>query len=483
MPVGVFVIDAAFGVRHWNTILEEYTGISRGEMLFKDITGRFPHLSQPKYRQRLESIFQGGPAAVFSSLLHRNIIPVKLRGGKEMLQNVTAVPFSALDGERLVLVTIQDVTDLNNRINESRVIRDAALEAKEEAENATAVKDKFVTLVSHDLKNPLSTMLGFLDLMKDDNAAAGANPNTERMLNIIIESVNHMLQLIDDVLNLARLRSGKIPVQQRFFGLQALVTKSLQAFEGQAQKKGVHIINEIPESCRTFADPVLLGEVLKNLISNAIKFSYHGSTITLACKCCGKSVITIADTGIGIDPTRFDTLFKYEEKTSTAGTAGEMGTGFGLPLAHDIIKAHGGMLTVESGTDKGSVFSITLPYAKPLVLIVDDDKDQRYILKAHLEELNVDTVEAEDGVTALAELGKRHPHLVITDISMPNMDGFKLLNTIKCSGDTDSIPVIALTSGNDMATREKAFRLGADDFITKGQSPHDFMPRIARFLG
>lgn len=165
LPVGSFVIDAGLRVRHWNSVLEEWTGISRAEMIGSTVTARFPNLAQPKYLRRLETIFEGGPAAVFSSLLHHHIIPVKPRGGREMMQNATAVPFGAVDGERLVLVTVQDVTDLNNRISESRATRDAALRAKEEAENATALKDKFVTLVSHDLKNPLSTMLGFLDLL------------------------------------------------------------------------------------------------------------------------------------------------------------------------------------------------------------------------------------------------------------------------------------------------------------------------------
>ncbi len=482
MPVGVFIIDAQLRVLHWNTIMEEWTGIPRGKMLGAEITAPFPHLAQLKYLRRIESIFEGGPAAVFSSLLHRHIIPAKLRGGKEMLQNATAVPFTAANGERLALVTVQDVTDLNNRINESRVTRDAALKAKEEAENATAIKDKFVTLVSHDLKNPLSVMLGFLDLMKQDNVAAGGNPNTEQMLNILIESVNNMLHLIEDVLNLARIKAGKFTPQKRFFNLDGLALKIMMNFESQAEKKNLRIIRKIPEKCRVHADPILLYEVLQNLVSNAIKFSRQGGEITLSLHNSGKTVITVTDTGVGIDPARFDTLFRYEEKTSTTGTAGETGTGFGLPLSHDIVKAHGGKLTVESAPGKGSVFYITLPYIKPLILLVDDDPDQRGLFRKYLDGLDVDIIEAKNGVDALSLLEKRQPHLIITDISMPNMDGFTLLDAIKRSPNTDSTPVIVLTSGNDIATREKAFHMGADDFITKGQRRDDFMPRITRFL-
>ncbi len=482
MPVGVFVLDPRLRVLHWNSVLEEWTGIPRGEMLGKEITGRFPHLAQPKYLRRIESIFEGGPAAVFSSLLHRHIIPAKLRGGKEMLQNATAVPFAVPGGKGLVLVTVQDVTDLNTRINESRVTRDAALKAKEEAENATAVKDKFVALVSHDLKNPLGVMLGFLQLMKEDNAVTDGNSDTERMLDILVESVNNMLHLIEDVLNLARLKAGKLTLQQRFFGLDGPAQKIMMNFESQAKKKGVRLTNEIPEKCRIYGDPVLLYEVLQNLISNAIKFSRPGGKIVLSLRNGGKNVITVADTGVGIDPARFDTLFRYDEKTSTTGTAGETGTGFGLPLSHDIVTAHGGALTVESAPGKGSVFYVTLPYVKPMVLLVDDDPDIRGLFKAYLDDLDVEIIEAEDGMHALNMLKKRRPHLIITDISMPNMDGFQLLETIKRSPDTGYIPVILLTSGNDIATREKAFQLGADDFITKGQRRDDFMPRITRFL-
>lgn len=482
LPVGVFVIDARLQVRHWNSILEEWTGIPRGEMLGTKIIARFPHLAHPKYLRRIESIFEGGPAAVFSSLLHRHIIPAKLRGGREMLQNATAVPFTAADGEPLALVTVQNVTDLNTRINESRMTRDAALRAKEEAENATALKDKFVALVSHDLKNPLGIMLGFLELMKDDNKAAGGPPGMAQMLEILTDSVNSMLHLIEDVLNLARLKAGKLALRQRFVGLEGLVAKVLRDFERQAQKKGVRLVNEIPGKCRVYADPILLHEVLQNLVSNAIKFSRQGDVVTLSFLDSGNAVITVADTGVGIDPDRSSALFKYEEKTSTTGTAGETGTGFGLPLAYDIVKAHGGALTVESEPGKGSVFHVTLPYIKPLVLLVDDDPDQRSLFRHYLDGLDVAIIEAEDGVGALILLEKHHPHLIITDISMPKMDGFMLLNAIKRSPDTGSIPVIVLTSGIDASIREKAFHLGADDFITKGQRRDDFIPRITRFL-
>lgn len=354
--------------------------------------------------------------------------------------------------------------------------------AKEAAEEATLLKDKFVALVSHDLKNPLYVILGFLKMMREPTQVAG-DGNSLNMIDTMMIAARNMLNLIEDVLTSTRFNTGKIKLKRKFFNPHALAAGAMAQFGIIAEQKDLRIINEIPEKIRAYGDPDLLLEVFKNLLSNAVKFTKRGGSITMLVPRNMENVLAVADTGVGIARERIEGIFKYEEKTSTSGTAGEIGTGFGIPLSNDIVMAHGGSITVESEPGKGTIFYVNLPLVRPLVLLVDDDSRERLLFAHYLAKMDVDIIEAEDGRSALALMKQRTPHLVITDLNMPFMDGFELMGKIKHSPETDFIPVIVITSDKQISTREKAFRLGADDFINKDQGADDFLPRITRFLG
>ncbi len=191
----------------------------------------------------------------------------------------------------------------------------------------------------------------------------------------------------------------------------------------------------------------------------------------------------MADTGIGIKDKRLKTLFNYEERTSTVGTSGESGTGFGLPLARDIMKAHGGGLHVESTYSEGSTFYVRLPHVRPNVLIVDDEQIIIDTLKNLLKATDVECLEAVNGNMGQEIAKQKLPHLILLDIFMPDMDGLELLEYIKSNPITRKIPVIVITGDPKIETRDKVFELGADDFITKPFNIEDLIPRVRRFVG
>jgi CheY-like chemotaxis protein len=217
-------------------------------------------------------------------------------------------------------------------------------------------------------------------------------------------------------------------------------------------------------------------------LTNAIKFCSSGDRITFFVQPGLKSAIAIRDTGNGIDERIIPNLFKHEVKTSTVGTGGERGTGLGLPYSYDILKAHGGEITVESAPGKGTVFCVMLPYVRPIALVVDDEPMALLIVRSHLERIGIEVTEAVSGEMALSAIKERHPHIVITDINMPVMDGFDLLDRLKKESATRDIPVIVMTSADGEA-RDRAFRHGADDFVKKPIEAEDFIPRVRRFVG
>lgn len=176
-------------------------------------------------------------------------------------------------------------------------------------------------------------------------------------------------------------------------------------------------------------------------------------------------------------------VFDYDKKTSTVGTAGEIGTGFGLPLVKEMVEMHGGDLTVETAPGKGCLFSLKLPFVRPRILLVDDDRFTRILLKQILLELNADFMEAENGEDALTVVASARPHVIVTDVKMPIMDGLELIRRLKSGADTRGIPVIASTNSDDIEIRNEVFRLGANDFITKDKiDKADFLPKVRRFL-
>ena len=234
---------------------------------------------------------------------------------------------------------------------------------------------------------------------------------------------------------------------------------------------------------RIYADQDLFGEVIHNLLSNAVKFSKKGDTICIFQPKENKNDIAVCDSGVGIREKRLAKLFSLEEKTSTSGTAGEHGTGFGLPFSQDLMLAHKGKLVVESKEGEGSTFTAKLPEVLPRVLVIDDDPDIRTLLLTDLCKKKAVVDEASDAITGLKMLTKNSYHLIICDVQMPKMDGFEFLHFLRGDPTTKSIPAILVTSDQSIATREKAFQSGADDFLTKPILSQDFIPRIRRILG
>lgn len=353
---------------------------------------------------------------------------------------------------------------------------------KEKAEEATKLKDTFVSLVAHDLRSPLSSIVGLLEFMLDDQDHP-LSEGQKALVGDIMSSGRNITKMIEDILNISRLKTGKIQPKKMFFDGYFLIDEVLQRISHPISIKQLSVENSVPKYTRLFGDPTLFGAVVQNLMTNAIKFSYPGSKIRLFIPEEEKTAIAVQDYGQGIPEDIQLKLFNVDEKTSTPGTSGEQGTGFGLPFSFDIMEAHGGQLMVSSIPGQGSLFTAKLPFVRPRILLVDDQEMDRILLSTVLERLELDIFEAKDGHSALTLLDEKSPHLLISDITMPGMDGFELLKQVKIRDTSDFIPVILITGDDKTETRDRAFRLGASDFTVKPIVIHDFLPRVRHQLG
>lgn len=360
-------------------------------------------------------------------------------------------------------------------------VNGALIEARNRAEEATKAKDRFINLLSHDLKSPLSSLSLILDIFLADTA----NPLPEGQKALMQKAKNRLsslMTMIEDLLTMSRIHSEGMKPKKLFWDLRSLIMHNVEAVEEMALKKGVTVSNEAPAGVKVFVDMRLISQVILNLLSNAIKFSRSGGLITLSGGLDGGVFFTVKDNGMGIDPDILPEIFNHEVRTTTLGTDGEVGTGFGLPFCKDIVERHGGTMEARSIPGEGSVFTVRIPEVKFIVLVVDDQELARRSVIGKVRKLGVETLEAENGAQALLILAEVKPNLVITDLSMPKMNGYELLEKIRRGEALKSIPVIVATSSDDTESRRRAFELGADDFIAKPVSESELLPCVKRLM-
>lgn len=462
---GYWVLDGERKIIDVNESFCIMLGYSREEILGKEPGDLVDEENAKIFSRHLAKI---------SSTKHRVYeILFKCKNGENLPAIIHATTLRDKDGAiSSAFAFITDISELKKVEAKLRL-------AKEEAEGATKLKDKFVSLVSHDLKNPINEIMLSLDTLQ---AIEQVSDNGKAVIEDAIETCDEMTALINEVLNLSRIRGSIIMPENAFFKLHVTVDMAIKNYERLAAEKGIKLINEIPIRAKIYADKRLLLEVLRNLISNAVKFCKTGDRVNLYILDGKATNIVVSDTGVGIKPLKLDTLFRYEEKKSTRGTLGEAGTGFGLPLCHDIIRAQGGRLEVESEVGKGSTFYIKLPDAKPTVFVVDDNELIRELCTDWLKKLEIEIMVAANGETALELIKKYRPQLLFVDLHMPGMSGLELIEQIKKTPNIEKIPVIAITSDKKMEVVDRAFQRGADDFIVKPFVKEDLVACVKRFV-
>lgn len=387
--------------------------------------------------------------------------------------------------ETKVAERTKELCEINDKLSleivERKKTEDDLLQAKEKAEEATKLKDKFVSLVAHDLRSPFNSIMGYLQIIMNDTDTPMSPGHREKIMKVF-EAGAGLLKMTDELLNISGLQTGKIQPLFRFFDAYLVALSVKSKMEYLAQAKGVELRCKVSRGTMIYADFELFSEVILNLVSNSIKFCRKGDTVTLSIVQDKTIAMTVKDTGTGIREEYLPDLFRQDIKTTTRGTAGEKGTGLGLPYCKEIMQAHGGDLSVESTVGQGSVFYARLPIALPLVLLVEDDLVQRGVVRDFLQGVHVDLIEAENGMEALEIMKNRPPHLIISDVLMPEMNGFDFLERIRENNDTKSIPFIMVTGDGNVETRDMAFRKGANDFINKPMKAEDFIPRVKRYL-
>jgi signal transduction histidine kinase/FixJ family two-component response regulator len=387
------------------------------------------------------------------------------------------------------------------------------IQAKEVAETANRAKSSFLATMSHELRTPLNVILGYARIL----ASRAGDSETRRNLEVIGDSGNHLLTLLDDLLDLARVESGRVELSRAEFGLEPFVTGLTVMFRSQASDKGLEFStrlgDRLPDSL--VSDERRLRQVMINLLGNALKFTEQGGIelgISLYSDAGGgevKLLFEVIDTGRGIAPEDRQDIFQpFQQVGSGLNRAG--GSGLGLAVSSKLVELLGGRLQVDSRVGDGSRFWFVLavrgerrgggPLAEPespsqrggavpvlkgngrRLLIVDDHAPNRRLLVDIFADSGFDLREAADGVEALAVSEDYAPDVVIIDLVMPGMDGLTLIRHLRERESVDHRPIIANSASAFDSDRQAALAAGADRFLAKPLDPQQLLDTVRELL-
>ncbi len=307
-------------------------------------------------------------------------------------------------------------------------------------------KDNFMAMLSHDLRAPFTSILGFSEILINETNLS--DKEKAEYLSYINDSSQNQLQLINDLLDWSRLQTDKLKIEQHRVNAQSMVFNCVSSLTGNAIRKNIDIKVNIPGNLHISVDERLLTQVITNMLGNAIKFSHEETTVEISANIYNEklSELIVKDEGVGISEEGKEKLFKIGKVFSTEGTKGERGTGLGLALAKQIVEKHGGDIWFYSNIGEGSEFHVTLPSSANTILVVKNDKEKKGTYIKFLKERFplYQVIGAENGYEALGIIISHMPSLIVTDHEIPLMNGLQLIQSIRIEDKSLNIPVIAI---------------------------------------
>lgn len=415
------------------------------------------------------------------------------------------------DAKENVIGIVGATTDITNLKRTEQDLK----RAKEAAEAANKAKSAFIANMSHEFRTPLNVILGFAQVMHLDPLST---PDQQENLQAICRSGEHLLGLINDVLDLSKIEAGCVSADENIVDLIDLLNSVKTMFSQQARAKGLElhaeIASDLPQHIITDANK--LRQILLNLLSNAIKFTSEGRVIfrvsvdnDLGFKRSSPQQLIhfeISDTGVGIDAAEIETIFSAFTQTEI-GKASPNGTGLGLTISRNFAQLLGGEITVRSILERGSTFSFKLPIrlAKPAcaspdastekvvrlasgqpryrALIVDDHPVNRKLLVRLLNRIGLEVFEATNGKEAVTQWRQWKPHVIYMDIRMPILNGCEATQQIRSAANGEKPIIIALTADTTDSSRQLAFAAGCDDYMSKPFQLKVLLDKLADHLG
>jgi PAS domain S-box-containing protein len=504
---GIATTDADLRIVAWNKWMTANTGIAEEDAVGRLLVEILPSFVERGFDQYYAEALRGG-VTVLSYALHRFILPGK-PGGTEQPTPQRGRISPLWDGDRVVgtITIIEDVAERVATEKELRAQIATSEAARRTAEAASRVKDEFLATLSHEIRTPLNAVLGWTRILKSRRL----DPATlERAIDVIDRNAGAQLTLVSDLLDMSRIATGKLRLEVTPVDLEPVTLAAVDVIKPAADAKGVRIVTSLSRVPPVSGDADRLSQVIWNLLSNAVKFTEPGGSVSVALHPqAGHVSLVVKDTGQGIDARFLPHVFERFTQSDSSASRRHGGLGLGLALVRELVELHGGGVRVASpGVNKGTTFTVTLPARvegmvavargridqteQPSnlegirVLVVEDEEDAREVLSRSMQEFGASVTAAASANEALVFLRScaqaQLPHIVITDIGMPNADGYEFLTQLReLPGEQGGrLPAIAVTAYAGPSDRERAIAAGFKVHIEKPVAPLALAAAIAR---
>ncbi|TAN70402.1 MAG: PAS domain S-box protein [Methylobacter sp.] len=491
---GVITIDSTGIIRSFNPAAEKLFGYSASEVVGRNVNVLMPEPYHSEHDQYLARYNAGQPAGIIGK-------QVELEGRRKdgaVFPLELAVTTMDIDKTKHFAGILRD-------ISERKQYERAIITARDEAEHANNAKSEFLSNMSHELRTPMNAILGFGQLLEIDT---GLNEDQADYVDEILKAGRHLLELINEVLDLAKIESGNINLSLELLSCAELIAECLALIKPIAQDRGITINDTVIGAYVIRADHTRLKQVLLNLLSNAIKYNRPQGEVSIQVTVQeGVVRLTVSDTGYGIPAARQQEVFQPFLRLGAEETEIE-GTGIGLTISRRLMDMMGGSIGMESEEGRGSTFWIELPEVESETIIRGNDLEQaitaeqtvigesrytvlyiednpanlRLVAQILGRNSQVRLITAHTPELGLELASARHPALILLDINLPGMDGYQVLSVIRSLALLKNTPVIAISANATSHDIERGIEAGFDDYITKPIDVMHFLEVVNRFL-
>lgn len=408
----------------------------------------------------------------------------------------------------------QSNVELEREITERKEAQQALQESKDEAEAASRAKSQFLAKMSHEIRTPLNGIIGFSEIIRSSDTLA----ESKRHAHTILEESEHLLTLINGILDHAKIEAGRLELERCNLSLDQLLDSVVSSSHIQARSRGIELRSHVAEGVfqHVLGDPLRLRQILLNLVSNAIRFTENGHVEVkierLECESNVQVVrFSVTDTGIGIAPERQASIFESFVQAEEGTTRKYGGTGLGITIAKQLVSVMGGQIGLDSELGKGSTFWFIVPLEiaeeqlDPVnadrarhgirtheggserrpgrILVAEDYPVNQQLVRQHLENAGHSVTIVEDGEAAIRACASNRYDLVLMDVQMPKMDGFEATRRIRSSCEGPAVvPILALTANADAETRAACQDAGMNDVLTKPIRRRTLLEALDRWL-
>jgi len=451
---GIYILDRAGRIVSFNRKAEEITGYTVEEVRGQSYTLFLPPgPERKKARRAFLKNMRGQPDKTELTIIRKD--------GREVILELSTRPI--WQGGQIVGIQgiARDITE------------------RKELER---LKSDFISTVSHELRTPLTSIKGYVDLVLAGDVGP-LTPEQKEFLTIVSQNTTRLTELINDLLEIERLESGRIEFEFAELDLAEVLENVARSLHVNAEQKGLEFLTEIPSGLKVRGDRDRLTQVFLNLLSNAIKYTPAGTVELRAHQEDDAVVVEVRDTGIGLSESDLQKLFQKFFRSDNPYVRKVGGTGLGLSIAKAIVERHGGTITVTSQLGQGSTFTVRLPALarpeRPLVLVIEDEVAIARLIAKYIEKMGYRAVTAYSAREGFDQAVRLKPDLITLDVLMPDLDGFALIQQLKAHPETAHIPVIFLSIVQD---RQQGLRLGASAFLTKPIDERKFYETVRALL-